>query len=346
MPPRPVQTTFAVQRNAPIYIDSFGNLVPPQDVNIQAQVTGEIKEVHFTDGQEVKKGDLLFIIDPSPYQAELDKAKAAVAQDEAALKLAKDTLERNRQLVASNLISAQDFEKYETDVSDTEARLRLDQANVELAQINLGYCSINSPVDGLTGKCQVDAGNIVTANTGPILVTVKSIDTLYVDFTIPEKELGRVRAAMESNKLKVDVIVEGDPRGPYSGEVIFINNTVDNTTGTFAMRAAIDNKNRALWAGQFVHLHLILGTTEGAVLVPYEAVQLGQKGAYLFAVTADNKAEVRLVETGNRQGEEIVVKDGVKAGEKVVVSGQLGLSNGASVVDVAELKKQREKKKR
>lgn len=338
MPARPVETAIAEQKDVPLYLVSFGNMVAPQDVAIKAQVTGEVREVHFTDGMEVKKDDLLFTIDERPYKAELEKAEANLAQDTVNLKLARDTLKRNESLISSNLISKQDFEKYQTDVSAMEAKVRLDTASVDLAKINLGYCSILSPINGLTGKRQVDPGNIVIGNNGPTLVTVKTIDSLYVDFTIPEKDLMPVRQAMSEGKLSVEISVEGDTDGPYKGDVIFIDNTVDNSTGTVMMRAVVNNEKRNLWAGQFVTVKLILGISAGAVLVPYEAVQIGQKGHYLFAVTPDNRAEVRIVKTGSRQGDKIVVKDGVSSGERVVTSGQLGLSQGVPVVDVAAMK--------
>ncbi len=343
IPPRPVETAIASQKDVPIYLESFGTMVAPQDVTVKSQVTGEIQKIHFVDGQEIAKGDLLITIDPSQYKAELDKAEAALAQDAVNLKLAKDTLERNSQLVKSNLISKQDFEKYQTDVSSAEAKVRLDTANVDVAKITLGYCSICSPISGIMGKRQVDAGNIVIANSGPTLVTIKAIDTLYVDFTIPEKDLSMVRKAMAEGSLKVEISVEGDDNGPYSGDVIFIDNTVDNTTGTVALRGLVDNKTRVLWAGQFVQIKLILGIKIAAVLVPYEAVQLGRKGNYIFAVTADNTADLRQVTPGNRQGNYIVVKEGVIAGEKIVTSGQMGLSQGVTVMDVSAFKAEENK---
>jgi len=339
--PRPVETALAIEQDAQYYIDSFGNLYPPNDVNIIAQVTGEIKEVNFVEGDEVKKGDLLFTIDPSPYQATLDKARAALMDDLADLKLKKITLERNKKLFEKELISQQDFDTYQTDFSSAEAKVRLDAAEVELAKINLEYCYVRSPVDGLTGKRQVDLGNIVSANAGPTLVNVKTIDTLFVDFTIPEGDLPEVRKAMQEGKLKVELTLGEDITHTYAGVLELIDNTVNNATGTVLLRASVSNKERALWAGQFVRVRLILGIDKGAVLVPYEAVQLGQKGSYLFVITADEKADLRIVNVGMRQKDSIVIKDGVKKGEKVVVSGQMGLSPGVKVIEASQLKGQK-----
>ena len=332
MASRPVQTAYSVKDDVPIYVDSFGSLSPSSDVNIKSQVTGQIEEVHFKEGQEVNKGDLLFTIDPSPFQADLEKAQAALAQDTADLNLKKDTLERNKSLFASQLISQQDFDKFQADFLSAGQKIKLDQANIDLAKISLSYCSITSPIDGMTGRRQVDPGNIVAENTGPTLVNIKTIDPLYVDFTVPESQLGRVRTAKEAGELKVEVCLEEDLAKRYSGTLELLSNTVDTTTGTISLRAFIDNKDKKLWPGQFVRVRLILGVDEGVVTVPYEAVQLGQNGYFLFVVGRDNKADLRLVTVGLQFDDDIVIQKGVSSGEKVVISGQMGLYPGASVM--------------
>jgi len=337
MPPRPVDVGVAFQKDAPVYLESFGNLYSLNNVDIKAQVTGQLKEVNFMEGADVKKGDLLFTIDPASFQAKLDKARAALNQDLANLKLKKVTFERNKVLFDKQLISKQDFDQYTADLAGAEAQVRLDNAEVELAKINLDYCYIRSPVDGLSGKHQVDIGNIVTANDGPTLVNIKTIDELYVDFTVTETDLNRVREAMKEGVLKVELSTDNSGK-VYSGDLTLLDNAVDNTTGTFLLRATVSNKNRELWAGQFVTVRLILGIEKNATQVPYDAVQLGQKGSYLFVVTPDNKADLRIVKIGNRQQDNIVVEEGIKPGEKVVTAGQLGLSPGASVIDTAQMK--------
>jgi multidrug efflux system membrane fusion protein len=334
MPPRPVETTAATIKNAPDYIDSFGNLNPITDVNIVSQVTGEIKEVYFKGGQDVQEGDPLFLIDPAPYKAQLDKAEAALAADTANLGLAKITLERNEKLLTRQLIARQDFDKYKANVDAGEAQVDLDKALVDLAKINLNYCYINSPMDGRTGKQLVDTGNIVTANSGPVLVNIKTIHTLYMDFTIPETRMPRVRQAMAVGKLKVLVSNAGEEDYAHSGELTFFDNKVDNTTGTVLLRALIDNRDRGLWSGQFANIRLILGIEKNAVIVPYEAVQLGQDGSFVFVVDEQNKAQLRLIEPGPRCEGDIVIRKGVKAGEKVVTVGQMGLAPGVSVVEI------------
>jgi len=341
IPPKPVTTARAFQQDAPIFIESFGNFYSPNDVDIKSQVTGEIKEVCFKEGQEVKKGDLLFIIDPAPYKATLDKVKAALMQDEAVFKLSQITLERNKGLFEKELISKQDFDQYSTDLSSAKAKVDFDNAQVEFAKISLEYCYVRSPVDGLTGKRKVDLGNIVNANAGQVLVNVKTVDILYVDFTIHEGNLNDVRNSLKENKLRAEVYFDDNVDKVYEGKIELLDNAVDNMTGTVLLRASVSNKDRSLWAGQFVRVRLLLGEYKNAVLVPYEAVQLGQKGSYLFAITGENKADLRIVKTASRQKDYIVILNGVAPGEKIVTSGQLGLSPGANVLDITNEKEEK-----
>lgn len=333
-PARGVTTAVATQKNVPIYVDSFGNLYPLNDVNIQSQVTGEIISANFVEGQEVKVGDLLFMIDPSPFRADLVKAEASLAQDIADLNLKKSTLERNEKLLASELISQQEYDKVKADYISAQEKTKLDKADIELAKINLNYCSITSPINGLTGKRQVDPGNIVQGNAGPTLVNIKTIDPLYIDFTVPEVELSRVREANSKGRLEVQITVPGDTRNIYLGQLSLINNTVDNTTGTVLLRAIVDNKERKLWPGEFVKVRLILGVVDKAVVVPSEAVQMGQNGNFVFIIDQDSKADLRLVTTGQEEENLMVIEKGVQAGEKVVTTGQLGLSAGVRVQEV------------
>ncbi|MFA5336302.1 MAG: efflux RND transporter periplasmic adaptor subunit [Candidatus Omnitrophota bacterium] len=337
IPPKIVKAAKAGQQDADIFIEAFGNLYSPSDVNIKSQVTGEMKEVHFKDGDIVKKGDMLFTIDPSSYKATLDKAEAQLIQDLANLKLNKDTLERNRKLLAKELISQQNFEQYETNVTASEAMIKLDNANIDLAKINLAYCYIAAPTDGVCGKRQVDPGNIVTANNGPTLVNIKTVDPLYVDFTIPERNLDNVRDAMAKGQLKVIIAVEraNEEANSREGTLHFVDNSVDNTTGTILLRASVPNADTRLWSGQFVNVKLVLRVEKDAVLIPYEAVQVGQDQGvlydYVFVVTPGNTAEIRKITSGNKVDDHIIVEKGVKAGEYVVTAGQMGLRPGAAV---------------
>jgi len=332
VPPRPVQVAKALTSDVPVYLENFGNLVSPHDVDIVSQVAGKISAVHFSEGDEVKEGDPLFSIDPREYQAALDRARAALAGAEADLKLKQQTLERNRPLLAKKLISQQEFDTLQTEVEAAEAQVKLDRAAVEQAEIDLGYCSITAPIDGVTGKRLVDPGNVVVANTGAVLVNIRSLDPLYLDFTLPENDLVKVRKWMGQGTLRIEVSPTGDPDGPYPGDLKLIDNTIDDSTGTIALRASIPNPGKKLWPGQYATVQLVLYTAKDAVLVPTSAVQLGQKGMYLFVIKDDNTADLRDdIEVGLGEGDNLVIEKGVKAGEKVVTTGQLGLSPGAKV---------------
>ena len=344
--PRLVQTGLAFTKTVPLYLDSFGTLTSPENVDIKAQVTGKILEVNFTQGKEVSKGDLLFTIDQAPYKAELDKSQAALDRDLVDLRLKMDTLERNKTLISKDLISQQDYETYQTEAAAGAAQVELDKANIESAKINMDYCLVKSPINGLTGKRQVDIGNIIPANTGPVLVNVKRIDELYLDFTLPERDLANVRKAMEEKSLDAQIIVPGEEDKSFSGILEFIDNTVDNNTGTFSLRAIVKNDKRALWPGQFVTVRLILRDQKDAVLVPYAAAQIGKQGYYVFVLGRGNKADLREVTVGSRQGDDIVIEKGVKSGEKVVTIGQLGLSPGMPIIDITKKMQQKEKKKK
>lgn len=331
IPPRPVQAAAAVTRDVPIYLENFGNLVSPRSVDIVSQVTGKILEVHFEEGTEIEKGDLLFTIDPREYRAALDRARASLASAEADLKLKRQTLERNRPLLARELISRQEFDILQTQVEAAEAQVALNRALVEQAEVDLGYCTIAAPSAGVAGKRLIDPGNVVTANSGT-LVRIRSIDPLYADFTLPEIRVPEVRKWMAEGSLRVEVTPPGDPAAPYPGELKLIDNLVDEATGTIALRALVPNPERRLWPGQYVTVRLILYTQTDAVLVPASAVQLGQKGLYLFVVAEDNTAELRdEIEVGLMEEEYLVINEGVEEGELVVTFGQLGLSPGVRV---------------
>ncbi|MFC1570908.1 efflux RND transporter periplasmic adaptor subunit, partial [Candidatus Omnitrophota bacterium] len=222
------------------------------------------------------------------------------------------------------------------------SQVELDKADIESAKINLNYCKITSPIDGLTGKRQVDIGNIISANTGPVLVNVKKINELYLDFTLPERDLTEVRKAMKNGTLDVKIKVPGDETDTFDGKLQFVDNTVDNDTGTFALRATVNNDSRSLWPGQFVTVRLILGTEKDAVLVPYSAAQIGKQGYYLF-VMKGRKADLRELTVGSKQEDDIVIEKGVKIGERVVTVGQLGLSPGMPLIDITKEMEKRKK---
>ncbi|MCK9554984.1 efflux RND transporter periplasmic adaptor subunit [bacterium] len=332
--PRPVKMAVAAKKDVPVYIDSFGTINAYYNVNIQSRVTGEVTAVHFSEGDEVKIGDLLFSIDVRPYKAELEKEQAMLAEDLVDLKLKQDTLERNRKLMEKNLISKQDFETYQSDAAAAEAKVSLDRAAVEQAELDVEFCSIRSPIGGVTGKRLVDPGNIVSANTGPTLVNIRTVDPLFIDFAISEKDFPKVHKQMKEETLVVKINPAGDENS-YEGKLTLINNAVDSQTGMILLRAEIQNPEKILWPGQYATIRLIVYTEKDAVIVPVTAVQFGQKGMYLYVVTDKNTAELRQdIVVGLQQDEDLVIEKGVSSGEKVVTYGQLGLRDGIPVMNI------------
>lgn len=329
MPPRPVEVAEVEVKDVPVYIDSFGTLRSPHVVDVKSQVTGEVKEVLFAEGKPVSKGDVLVLIDPRQYRAEMEKVEAALQQAQVDFKIKKEMLERNRKLVVQQLISSQEFDQYESDAAAAEAAVSVNKAALDAAKLNLEYCTIISPLDGVAGKRQVDAGNIVSANTGPALVNIRKIDSLFVDFTVSEKDLGRVRAAMEKADLGVVLKLDGLDDRSFPGTLELLENTIDDQTGTAFLRAVVPNDDKALWPGQFANVRLTLEIQKGALVVPGSAVRMGKDGNYLFVILANGTAELRSVVIGQRTDDSVVLEKGVQAGELVVTSGQMGLAPGA-----------------
>ena len=329
-PPAPVTVARAVARDVPVYIDAVGKTVAREVVSVQPQVSGRITQIHFTDGANVKIGDLLFTIDPRPYQAQLDQAEANVAQAEAALSLAKVNFARVEKVSDPRAVSRQDFDARKSAVESAEATLKQNRAAVENARLNLEYCTIRSPINGRAGQRTVDVGNVVSANNGSLLV-IQRLDPIYADFTVTESELSGVQRNMAKQALKVEVRLPDDGTEPREGNLTFLDNSVQEGSGTVKLRATLNNNDRSLWPGRFVKVRLILQTQRDAVLVPADAPQLSAKGPFVYVVKPDSSAELRPVKVGQRQEDLIVIKDGLKADERVVVSGQLGVTPGGKV---------------
>lgn len=336
--PAPVTVATAATKDVPFYLDEIGKCAAVELVNVSPQVSGRIDQVHFADGADVKKGDLLFTIDPRWFQAELAKAEANLAQSRAALDLAKIDLERMTRLRPSNAVSEQEFDASRNTVAVDEAQVAAGQAATASAKLNLEYASVRSPLDGRAGIRAVDAGNIVKANETQ-LVVLQRLDPMYVDFTTTERNLPTVRQSMKGGELAVQVRVPGaggagqggrEGHG-HEGKLTFVDAAVQPGTGTVKLRATLSNADRQLSAGQFVDVRLILATKKDAVLVPAQAVQVGQEGPFVYVVSADSKADQRKIKPGQQQGEMVVIEDGVKAGDKVVVTGQMAIAPGAAV---------------
>ena len=329
-PPAPVTVARAVARDVPVYIDAVGKTVAREVVSVQPQVSGRVTQIHFTDGANVKIGDLLFTIDPRPYQAQLDQAEANVAQAEAALSLAKVNFARVEKVSDPRAVSRQDFDARKSAVESAEATLKQNRAAVENARLNLEYCTIRSPINGRAGQRAVDVGNVVSANNGSLLV-IQRLDPIYADFTVTESELSGVQRNMAKQALKVEVRLPDDGTEPREGNLTFLDNSVQEGSGTVKLRATLNNNDRSFWPGRFVKVRLILQTQRDAVLVPADAPQLSAKGPFVYVVKPDSSAELRPVKVGQRQEDLIVIKDGLKADERVVVNGQLGVTPGGKV---------------
>jgi multidrug efflux system membrane fusion protein len=318
-PVRPVLVAKVISKDVPLYLDEIGTCAAYETVQVQAQVSGQIIARHFQDGSDVKKGDLLFTIDPRPYQAALDQAKAQAALDQV-------TLKRQTDLRAKNVTAPQD---YDTAVANAQKS----KAAAEAAQVNLDYCYIKSPINGRAGLRLVDVGNIVTGNTGSgaVLLTIQGLDPIYTDFTVAETDLALVRKYLGGPNVKVQTYSPDDKIPPRLGDLYFIDNAVQPGSGTVKARGVTPNPDHALWPSEFVRVRFILDTIKDALLVPSQAVQISQSGPFIFVMKPDNTVDLRPVKPGQRQDGDLQVIEGVKAGETVVVTGQLALAPGTKV---------------
>jgi membrane fusion protein, multidrug efflux system len=329
-PPAPVTIAAAVAQDVPVYIEAVGKTVAREVVSIQPQVSGRITQIHFTDGADLKRGDVLFTIDPRPYQAQLNQAEANLAQAEAALNLAKVNFDRVEKISDPRAVSRQDYDAKKSAVETSQATVQQSRAAVENARLNLEYCTILSPINGRAGQRTVDAGNVVSANNGSLLV-IQRLDPIYADFTVTESDLGAVQRNMEKQALRVQVWLPDDGTETREGKLTFLDNSVQEGTGTVKLRATLPNGDRRFWPGRFAKVRLILQTQRDAVLVPAGAPQLSAKGSFVYVIKPDSSAELRPVKLGQRQGEFVVIENGLKADERIVVTGQLGVTPGGKV---------------
>jgi multidrug efflux system membrane fusion protein len=329
-PPAPVSVAKAVARDVPIYLDEVGKCVAREVVSVQPQVGGRIAEIRFEDGADLKKGDLLFTIDAEPYRAAVASAEANVARAKAVLDLSRVDLARFANLVATQIVAQADYDAKKSAVDVAAAELRQNEAALATARINLQYCSISSPIDGRAGHRLVDRGNVVAANGSPLLV-IERLDPIYIDFTVTEHDLTAVQGRMGGKPLDVEVRLPDQPANPLPGKVTFLDNAVQEGTGTVTIRATVENRQRRLWPGRFVRVRLVLATLTAAIVVPAGAPQVSAKGPFVYVVKDDDTAELRPVTPGQRQADLVVIEQGIKLGERVVVNGQLGVTPGGKV---------------
>ena len=359
-PPTPVTVAPARAQTIPVQVRAIGAVESMVSVAVKSQVPGELKQVLFKEGQDVRKDQLLFQIDPRPYQQALDQARAALAKDtalaaQAEANLARDQAQlQNAQVQAKRyadlnkegIASREQNETYQTTlgtqqqavkadeaaIASARASVNADRSAIETALLNLSFCSIRSPIDGRTGSLLVQIGNLVKAQADTGLVTINQVSPIYASFSVPEKQLALVRRYGAAHPLPVEATVSGDASGRATkGALSFIDNAVDNTTGTIKLKATFPNRERVLWPGQFVNVTLTLTTLNDAIVVPSEAIQSGQQGQYAYVVKADRTAEMRVVKVGETFSGLTVILSGVAPGETVVTDGQLRLFPGATV---------------
>jgi len=365
-PPAPVQVAQAVIQDVPVYIDAIGKTVARETVSIQTQVSGRIMQIHFTDGANVQKGQLLFTIDPRPFESNVKQAEANLSRDVALKKQAEANLakeiaqakwgltqvNRYRDLVEHGVAPREQYEELRANLDSLNANvesaraavrsadeaIKVDGAAIDSAKVQLSYCYIRAPIDGRAGQRLVDTGNVVTpggssnqnSTNNTTMLVIERLDPIYADFTISQGDLSKVQQQMREGSLKAEVHLPDTTDLPVVGQLTFLDNAVQTSTGTVNLRATIPNAAHIFWPGRFVNIRLILNTIPQAVLVPAGAPQMSATGSYVYVIK-DSVAEKRDVTLGQRQGDLVVIEKGVNAGEQVVTAGQLGVAAGSKV---------------
>jgi multidrug efflux system membrane fusion protein len=328
--PVPVTVAKVEAKDVPTQIRAIGNVEPYSSVTVKSQVKGQIAEVHFQEGQRVAHGDLLFTIDPRPFEAALRQAEANLARDLAEANNAKIEAGRRERLLAQGFVSRDEYDQAQTQAASLEAAARADRAAVENAKLELQYCYIRSLIDGRVGQILVHAGNVVKDNDTTLAV-INQIRPAYVSFSVPEQDLPEIHRRAAEQKLAVQAFIGKDNADPIVGDLSFINNTVDTATGTILLKGLFKNEDEALWPGQFVDVALVLGVHRNAVVVPAAAVQTGQQGRYVFVVGSDMVATIKPVVVGTSVGHDIVIEQGLQPNETVVTDGQVRLAPNMKV---------------
>ena len=330
-PAIPVTAGVADTRDVPVYVQGLGTVQAFNTVNVRSRVDGQITKVFFKEGQDVKTSDPLFQIDPRPFQAALDQAKANKAKDEAALQGAQLDLQRYSTLLPSGFQTRQQYDQQKATVGQFQGAVQADQAQIDTAQLNLDYATVRSPIDGRTGQRLVDIGNYVQATQNMNLVTVTQLKPIYVSFTLPQTNLDSVRQANDKSQLLVEAYGQDNKTLLSQGKLTLIDNQVDIATGTFHLRATFDNNDLRLWPGEFVNARLVLSIKKNAVTVPAETVMQGPEGAYVYVIKPDGTADRRPITVAMTQEGHAVIDKGLSAGEHVVVEGQYRVTQGGKL---------------
>jgi membrane fusion protein, multidrug efflux system len=320
------------QVDIPVQISAIGNVEAYQTVQIRSQVNGQIQKIFFKEGEDVREGQQLFQLDKRPFQADLEKAIGQMKHDQAQAENSRMQTERYSSLEKEGIVSHEQGGLLNAQAKADASAVDADKAAVDAARVQLQYTDIVAPINARAGTLMINLGNLVKANDTPYLVQLNQVTPIYVTFSVPEANLDRVRQRYAAGQLKVQAYPKGQKDGPAEGQLTFIDNGVDTTTGMFKLKATFQNKDRRLWPGQFVDVALKLSTEKGAIVVPTKAIQTGQQGEYVYVVRADNTAESRPVKTAGVYQNLTVIADGLKSGERVIVNGQLRVAPNASVV--------------
>jgi multidrug efflux system membrane fusion protein len=329
--PVPVTVGKAVRKAVPVQVGAIGNVEAYSSVGVKSQVEGTLVRVHFKEGQDVNRGDLLFTIDPRLYEAALKQAEANLARDNAQLENARVQVRRYADLVKKGYVAQEQYDQIVTNAAALEATVNADRAAVENAQLQLKYCYIHSPLAGRTGSLISYEGNLIKANADTSMVVINQIQPIYVAFSVPEKHIAEIKKYMTKGKVRVNAAIGNDSANPVEGVLTFVDNAVDTATGTIKLKATFENLEKRLWPGLFVSVTVILTTQPDAIVAPSAAIQTGQKGQYAFIVKDDQSVESRPVSVDRSLDGETVVSEGLREGETVVTDGQLRLVPGAKV---------------
>ncbi|MCC6546387.1 efflux RND transporter periplasmic adaptor subunit [Candidatus Sumerlaeota bacterium] len=322
----------AVQRtDVPITVNAIGTVEPLMKVSIQSQVAGRVEEVLFTEGQMVKKGDILVKIDARPFEARLNELQAKLDQDRVAAKNAQWNYDRYRELESSGAVTAADLHKYEAEDASAQEAIKGSEAALASARLQVEYCVIKSPMDGRAGERMIDPGNVVKANEGTAFTQIIQVDPIWVSFSVPERYLAQIRTNQKEGALPVDAMIGGDEGEKRRGELFFIDNAVNQQTGTIRLKGRFNNSDTKLWPGSFVTVSLTVGIRKDALLVPLNAVQASQQGSVVYVVTDDMKARLVPVTVVDTRENDAVVEGKIEDRDRVIVDGHVRVVEGGAV---------------
>lgn len=327
----PVLLVTAEQKAVPIQIRAVGNVEPFATVAVRSQVTGVLQKAHFKEGQTIKRGDLLFTIDPRPFEAALKQAEAALARDTAQVQNWREQARRYAELLKKQYVSQEQYDQIRANADAAEAVVQADLAAVENARVQLSYCYIYAPIEGQAGVLLVHEGNLVRVNDATPLVVINQVMPIYVTFAVPEQHLIDIKRHMATGRLQALARFESDEGRAEQGVLVFVDNAVDRTTGTIKLKAEFKNSEKRLWPGRFINVSLVLKTQPNAIVIPSEAVQVGQEGQHVFVAKPDGTVEVRPVTLSMTSEGQAVVTEGLLAGEQVVREGQFLLGPGSRI---------------